>query len=151
MAIAMMKAFDASSTSQSYSEAITAMSTGVIDGAENNVTALRDFIDCTKYYCYDEHTMIPDIIVISSNVWNSLTDNQKKILQETAVDMTANYRELWASFEDEVIQLANDKGIEFITDVDKAAFQDAVKGIYTDLEKDSPSTYEFVKRIQEAG
>ena len=65
--------------------------------------------------------------------------------------MTANYRELWASFEDEVIQLANDKGIEFITDVDKAAFQDAVKGIYTDLEKDSPSTYEFVKRIQEAG
>ena len=150
MAIAMMQAFEASSTAQSYSEAITAMSTGVIDGAENNVTALRDFIDCTKYYCYDEHTMIPDIIVISSNVWNSLTDNQKKILQETAVDMTANYRQLWADFENEVIELANAKGIEFITDVDKGAFQDAVKSIYEDLEKNSPSTYEFVKRIQEA-
>ena len=150
MAIAMMNALGASSTAQSYSEAITAMSTGVIDGAENNVTALRDFIDCTGYYCYDEHTMIPDIVVISTNAWNQMTDNQKEIMRSTALDMTANYRQLWADFEQEVIDLANEKGIEFVTDVDKEAFQEACAPIYEDLAANSPSTYEFVERIQAA-
>ncbi len=150
MAISMMNALNASSTAQSYSEAITAMSTGVIDGAENNVTALRDFIDCTSYYCYDEHTMIPDIVVISTNVWNQMSDNQKEIMRSTALDMTANYRQLWANFENEVIELANAKGIEFVTDVDKAAFQEACASIYEDLAANAASTYAFVERIQNA-
>lgn len=150
MAIAMMNALNASSTAQSYSEAITAMSTGVIDGAENNVTALRDFIDCTGYYCYDEHTMIPDIVVISTAAWNQMSDNQKEIMRSTALDMTGNYRQLWANFENEVIELANAKGIEFVTDVDKAAFQEACAAIYDDLAANAASTYAFVERIQAA-
>ena len=41
--------------------------------------------------------------------------------------------------------------VEYVTDVDKPAFQAAVQGIYEKLEKDDPDTYAFVKRIQEAG
>ncbi|MCI7325505.1 DctP family TRAP transporter solute-binding subunit, partial [bacterium] len=60
MAIDMMDALGGSSTVMGYSEIYTGMQQGVVDGAENNVTALRDHADVTKYYCFDEHTRIPD-------------------------------------------------------------------------------------------
>lgn len=150
MAIAMMDAFKASAMAMGYGDIYTAMQTGVVDGAENNVTALRDHMDVTKYYCYDEHTMIPDVIVISSKVWNEMSDAQKKVMQDTALDMTANYRELWAAFEQEVIDAATAKGVEFVKDVDKAAFLAAVQPIYDNLKANDAATYAFVERIQGA-
>jgi len=150
MAIAMMDAFNASAMAMGYGDIYTAMQTGVVDGAENNVTALRDHMDVTKYYCYDEHTMIPDVIVISSKVWNEMSDAQKEVMNSTALDMTANYRELWAAFEQEVIDAATAKGVEFVTDVDKDAFLAAVQPIYDNLKANDAATYAFVERIQAA-
>ena len=150
MAIDMMTAFGGSATVMGYSDIYSGMETGVIDGAENNITAMRDHADVTGYYCYDEHTMIPDVIIISTSVWNSLSDNQKEIMTSTAADMTANYKELWAQFEEDVKAQVEGK-VEYITDVDKAAFQEAVQGIYTSLQSDAPETYAFVERIQAAG
>ena len=150
MAIDMMNAFGGSATPMGYGDIYTAMQTGVVDGAENNITAMRDHADVTKYYCYDEHTMIPDVIVISTKVWNEMSDAQREVMTKTAADMVANYRELWAQFEEDVKAQVEGK-VEYITDVDKAAFQEAVKGIYEKLEKDAPETYAFVERIQAAG
>lgn len=150
MAIDMMKAFGGSATVMSYSDIYTGMQQGVIDGAENNITAMRDHADVTGYYCYDEHTMIPDIIVISTTVWNSMSDAQREVMQSTAVEMTANYRELWAQFEEDVKAQVEGK-VEYITDVDKAAFQEAVQPIYENLASSDPDTYAFVERIQAAG
>ena len=150
MAIDMMTAFGGSATVMGYSDIYSGMETGVIDGAENNITAMRDHADVTQYYCYDEHTMIPDVIVISTSVWNSLSDNQKEIMTSTAADMTANYKELWAQFEEDVKAQVEGK-VEYITDVDKAAFQEAVQPLYENLASSSPATYEFVERIQAAG
>jgi len=150
MAVAMMDQFGATAKAMGYGDIYTAMQTGQIDGAENNVTALRDHMEVTKYYCYDEHTMIPDIIVISAKVWNEMSEAQQEIMKSTALDMTANYRQLWADFEQSVIDMATEKGVEFITDVDKAAFVEAVKPIYEDLAANQPATYAFVERIQAA-
>ena len=150
MAIDMMNAFGGSATVMGYSEIYTGMQQGVVDGAENNITALRDHADVTKYYCYDEHTMIPDVIVISTKVWNDMSDAQKEIMRSTAADMTANYKELWAKFEEDVKAQVEGK-VEYITDVDKAAFQAAVQPIYDNLKTSDPATYAFVERIQAAG
>ena len=150
MAIDMMNAFGGSATVMGYGDIYTGMQQGVIDGAENNITAMRDHADVTGYYCYDEHTMIPDVIIISADIWNELTPEQQEIMRSTAADMVANYRELWAQFEEDVKAQVEGK-VEYVTDVDKAAFQDAVKGIYENLQKDAPDTYAFVERIQAAG
>ena len=100
---------------------------GNVDGAENNVTALRDHSDVTQYYCFDEHTRIPDIIVISSNIWNKMSDNQKQIMQDTAAKMTEDYKTAWADFENEVLEAATSGSnpVELIRDGDTAAFQEA--------------------------
>lgn len=150
MAIDMMNAFGGSATVMGYGDIYTGMQQGVIDGAENNITALRDHADVTGYYCYDEHTMIPDVIIISSEIWNSLSEEQQEIMRTTAADMVENYRGLWAQFEEDVKAQVEGK-VEYVTDVDKAAFQAAVQGIYENLAKDQPEVYTFVERIQAAG
>ena len=151
MAIDMMTALGGSATPMGYSEIYTAMQNHVVDGAENNITAMRDHADVTKYYCFDEHTRIPDIIIISTDIWNQMSENQQKIMKETAAQMTDSYKDAWKAFEDEVRAAAEENGVEFVTDVDTAAFQAACQSIYDNLKTNDPDTYAFVERIQAAG
>lgn len=151
MAIDMMNALGGSAQVMSYSEIYTGMQSGNVDGAENNVTALRDHSDVTQYYCFDEHTRIPDIIVISTAAWNAMSDNQRQIMRETAADMTNQYKQAWADFENEVLELAQKNNVELIRDVDMAAFQSACQPIYESLKSSDPGVYSFVERIQNAG
>ena len=151
MAIDMMTALGGSATVMGYSEIYTGMQQGTIDGAENNITAMRDHGDVSKYYCFDEHTRIPDIVVISTKVWNSMSDNQKQIMTETAKAMTESYKTAWAEFEDEIRTQAQANGVEFIEDVDTAAFQEACQSIYDNLKTNDPAVYAYVEKIQAAG
>ena len=151
MAIDMMNALGGSATVMSYSEIYTGMQQGVVDGAENNITALRDHSDVAQYYCYDEHTRIPDIIVISAKVWNQMSDSQKKIMTETAAAATESYKTRWAEFEEEVKTAAQQNNVTFVEDVDTAAFQEACQSIYENLKSSSPDDYAVVEKIQNAG
>ena len=117
MAIDMMNCLGGSATVMGYSDIYTGMQQGVIDGAENNVTALRDHGDVTQYYCFDEHTRIPDMVVIASNVWNKFSDEQKSIVSECAKTATEEYKDAWKKFEDEVLDKAvNQNGVELVKD-----------------------------------
>ena len=102
----------------------------------------------TQYYCFDEHTRIPDIVVISTNIWNQMSDNQKEIMTTTAQQMTEDYKTAWADFENEILAAAEEKGVEMIRDVDVDAFKAAVQPIYDSLEADQPDVYAYVERIQ---
>ncbi len=115
MAIDMMNCLGGSATVMGYSDIYTGMQQGVIDGAENNVTALRDHGDVTKYYCFDEHTRIPDMVIISSNIWNQFSDDQKSAVTECAKAATEEYKTAWKNFEDEVLDKAvNQNGVELV-------------------------------------
>lgn len=149
MAIDMMDALGGSAQVMGYSDIYSGMQTGVIDGAENNVTAMRDHKDVTGYYCFDEHTRIPDIIVISTKTWNEMSDNQKQVMKDTAAEMSDSYKTAWKNFEDEVLAAAGN--VELIRDVDIAAFQAACQSIYDNLKNNNPAVYAYVERIQSAG
>jgi len=151
MAIDMMAALGGSATVMGYSEIYTGMQQGVVDGAENNVTAMRDHSDVTGYYCFDAHTRIPDVVVISASTWNKMSDNQKQIMKDTAKTMTEDYKVAWANFEDEVLELAINNGVELVEDVDIPAFQAACQTIYDNLKTSDPAVYAYVERIQAAG
>ena len=151
MAIDMMGALGGSATVMGYSEIYTGLQQGVIDGAENNVTALRDHGEVAQYYSFDEHTRIPDIITISSKVWNSLSDEQKKIFEECAQASTDRYKIAWEEFETEVLNNAVENfNVELVRDVDIAAFQEAVQPIYEKLQTSDPAVYEVVEKIRGA-
>ena len=133
----------------SFGDVYTALQSNIIDGAENNVTAMRDHKDVTGYYCFDEHTRIPDIVVISTSIWNKMSDNQKNIMKTTAVSMTNDYKTAWENFENEVLAAADN--VELIRDVDIPAFQAACQTIYDNLQSSDPAVYAYVERIQSAG
>lgn len=150
IAIQMMNALGGTSVIMNYEDVYTGMQQGVIDGAENNVTALRDHGDITGYYCFDEHTRIPDVVVISTSVWNAMSDEQRQVMMDCAAAASEDYKAVWSSFEEEV--LASVEGqVELITDVDIAAFQQACQSIYESLEVSDPKAYAIVEQIQAAG
>ncbi len=150
MAIDMMNALGGSATVMGYSDIYTGLQQGVINGAENNVTALRDHGEVAKFYSFDEHTRIPDVVVISSKVWNSMSEEQRATIKECAVQATDEYKGAWEAFENEVLENAvTNFGVELIRDVDIPAFQEAVQPIYEKLEQDSPAIYDIVKQIRD--
>lgn len=151
MAIDMMNNLGGSATVMGYSDIYTGLQQGVIDGAENNVTALRDHGDVAKFYSFDEHTRIPDIVVLSADVWNSMSDAQKETLKTCAQAATDEYKVAWKAFEDQVLEAAvNNNGVELVRDVDIAAFQAAVAPIYENLKTSEPDVYAVVEKIRAA-
>lgn len=148
MAIDMMNALGGAATVMGYSEIYTGMQQGVVDGAENNVTALRDHADVTKYYCFDEHTRIPDILLISEATWKKMSQSQRDIMTECARHMTEQYKTSWADFETSVLASAQEKGVELIRDVDTAAFLQACSSIYERIRQQDTQMYSFIERIQ---
>ena len=149
MAIDMMTALGGSSVPMGYGDIYNSLQTGVIDGAENNPTALRDHGEVAKFYSYDEHTIIPDIVLISTKAWNSLTEDQQKAIKKAAADMKEDYKVQWKAFEDEVIDRAvNEMGVTMVKDVDKQAIVDACASIYENVKKDSPDTYALIEAIR---
>ena len=151
MAIDMMNNLGGSATVMGYSDIYTGLQQGVIDGAENNVTALRDHGDVAKFYSFDEHTRIPDIVVLSADVWNSMSDAQKEVMKSCAAAATNEYKVAWKAFEDTVLEAAvNNNGVELVRDVDIAAFQAAVAPIYDNLKTSDPDVYAVVEKIRAA-
>lgn len=151
MAIEMMKCFGGSSTAMPIADVFTGIQSGVIDGAENNETAMANpgsHGDIAKFYSYDEHTRIPDIIVINAKVWNSFTPEQQTILRTAADNAKETYKESWNAAIAKAVEMAeNDKGVTFVYP-EKEPFQEAVKPIYDKLAKDKPEVWSICERIQ---
>ncbi len=148
-AVEMVKLLGANPTPLSYGELYTALQQGVVDAAENNPTALTlsRHGEVAKFYSMDEHTMIPDILVISTKVWDKLSDANKQALMQAAEESTLKMKELWAESELAEIAKAKEMGVELV-EVDKKPFQEAVKPIFDKLKADDPETFALVEQIR---
>lgn len=79
-----MKAFGASATPMSFGEVYTAIQQHVIDGAENNEFALTNnkHGEVAKYYSYNQHQMVPDMLIGNYKFLNNLDPEDKKLLKK---------------------------------------------------------------------
>lgn len=71
----MMKALGGIPVAMSYGDVYTSLQTGIIDGTENNETALTTgkHGEICKVYSTDQHAMIPDVMVMSAKVWKTIS------------------------------------------------------------------------------
>lgn len=148
MSIKMVKAMGGSPTTISWGELYTSLDQGVVDAAENNPPSFRTsrHYEVCKYYILDEHTMLPDILVISPRVWMSLTPEFQQILQE-AVDESVEYqRKIWAEAEKSDLKIVEEAGVKIIHP-DKVPFQESVRSVWQEFE--GTDIGELVKQIQE--
>ncbi|NOR73669.1 MAG: DctP family TRAP transporter solute-binding subunit [Draconibacterium sp.] len=147
-AVEMVRALGGSATPIAWGELYTALQSGVVDGAENNPPSLytsRHYEVC-KYYSLDEHTTIPDVLVISQKVWDKLTPKEKEWIQQAADESAVLERELWAESEKKSYEEVQKAGVK-INYPDKGPFMELVKPLLESY-KDNPAIYSYIKRIQ---
>ncbi|MEH7493026.1 TRAP transporter substrate-binding protein [Neobacillus niacini] len=149
-AIDMVKLLGGNATPMAYGEVYTALQAGVIDGAESNETALTTgkHGEVAKEFSINEHTMIPDILVMSSTTWDSLSEEQQKILTEAAQSSTEYQKELWNKAIEEAKTEAESKmGVKF-NEVDKEPFIEKVKPMHEEYSKKNPKIKEIMDAIE---
>ena len=116
----MIRSLGGSPTPISWGELYTSLQQGVVDAAENNTPSfyLSKHYEVCKYYIVDEHNMIPDVILSSTNLWNNLTINERKWLQEAVNLSVPCQRELWIKSEEESIRAIINIGVEICIVID---------------------------------
>ena len=144
--VRMIEAMGGAATPISFGELYTALQQGVVDGAENNPPSffLSKHYDIARYYTLDMHTSVPDILLISSHIWNKLTAEQQGWVSEAARLSVPHQRELWKISTDEALKAVEEAGVEIIRP-DKSLFQAAVKDMHESY-RGSP-VYDLMQKI----
>lgn len=137
-AVKTVRAMGAAATPVSWGELYTALQQGVVDGAENNPPSyyISRHYEIARYYSLDEHTAVPDVLLCSLHVWNSLNPQQQKWLEQAMADSVVYQRQLWEQSTKDSLAKVIEQGVEVIYP-DKQAFVDAVKPFH-DSFADSP-------------
>ena len=147
-AMDMVQSLGGSPTPISWGELYTALQSGVVDGAENNPPSFytSHHYEVCKFYSLDEHTSVPDVLIISQHIWNDLTEKEKGWLQQAADDSVPVERKLWAESVKESLEEVEKAGVT-IYRPDKAPYLEKVKDVYESY-RDQEVIYSYIKRIQ---
>lgn len=146
--VSLLQAMGANATPIPYAEVYTALKTGVVDGAENNwpsYDTARHY-EVAKYYAVTEHSMAPEMLLMSKKVWDTLTPQQQAMIREAARQSVPYMRTLWDIKEVESRKKVEAGGAQVI-EVDKKSFADAMKPVYDKFITD-PKLKEMVKKVQ---
>lgn len=147
--IALVQAMGANPTPMPFGEVYSSLQTGVIDGAENNWPSYQStrHFEIAKYYTMTEHSMAPEVLVVSKKTWMKLSPEDQKAMREAAKASVTKMRELWTASEKEAMAAVKAGGAQ-ITEVDKKPFIDAMAPVYDKFVTDA-KLKDLVKRIRD--
>ena len=145
----MVAALGANAVPMPYGEVYSAIETGVIDGAENNWPSYESsgHFEVAKFYTLDEHTMVPEVLVMSKASFDKLSPEDQEIVRQAAKDSVPFNREAWAKREKESEDKVVAAGVEVVRDIDKAPFQAAMVPVYEKYAA-TPEMKKLVEDIQ---
>ena len=132
----------------SWGELYTALQQGVVDGAENNPPSFytsRHYEVC-KYYTLNEHTAVPDFLLIGTVAWNNLTSQEQEWLQQADDDAVVYQRKIWVESEEEALKAVQEAGVEIIRP-DKTLFSEKTAAMLEEY-KDDEVVYDLIQKIQ---
>lgn len=149
--IEMMRLFGGSATPMGFGDVYTALQSNIIDGAENNEMALTDngHGDVCKYYSYDMHQMVPDILLGNYAFLESLTEEERAIFEEGFQLLNQVQREEWTKAVAVAKDRAkNEQGVEFIYP-DTTPFREACTPLHEKLLSGNETLETIYAKIQE--
>ncbi len=148
--VRMMDLLGGSATPMGFGEVYTALQSKVIDGAENNEMALTSngHGDVCKYYSYDMHQMIPDILIGNCAFMDALSEDEREIFEEGFKLINSVERKEWVK----AVEVAKDKaenqqGVHFLYP-DTKPFQETCKSMHTEMLESYPDLKPIYDRIQ---
>ena len=127
-AVAMVDALGGSPTPIALGEVYSALQQGVVDGAENNAPSFyrSKHYEAAEYYSLDEHTTVPDVLLMSEHVWQDLDEQQREWLMRAVEDSVQFQRRLWQHDTEESLRALEENGVTIVRP-DKAPFRRAVE------------------------
>ncbi|HUP60671.1 MAG TPA: TRAP transporter substrate-binding protein [Thermoanaerobaculia bacterium] len=131
-----------------WGELYTALQQGMVDGAENNPPSFLSsrHYEIAKHFSLDEHTRIPDMVIFSKPIWESLSPEVRNWVNEAATESVDFQRKLWREKTEEALKLVSEAGVT-VYRPDKAAFVAATAPMYAAL--DDRRITELVRRIRD--
>jgi tripartite ATP-independent transporter DctP family solute receptor len=107
--VALVGAMGANATPMPYGEVYTGLKTGLIDAAENNIPSFdtAKHAEAVKVYSRTEHSMAPEMLIMSKVVWDKLPKAEQDMVRAAAKESVAFQRQKWD--EQEAKSLANVK------------------------------------------
>jgi tripartite ATP-independent transporter DctP family solute receptor len=143
--VELVNTLGASATPMNYGEVYSGLQTGIIDGAENNAPSFwtSKHYEVAKYYSLDEHSRLPEVLLMSKKVWDGLSPADQKLIAQAAQDSVAEQRKLWNAFDQKSMSELIAHGTVIIKP-DKAPFQKAVLPVYAKY----PEYKELISQIQ---
>lgn len=146
--IRMVNLLGGSATPIAWGELYTALQQGVVDGAENNPPSFyfSNHYEVCGYYTLTEHTASPDVLLISTRIWNRLSDRQQSLVEAAAQAAALHQRDLWRDSTAEAMRAVREAGVEVIVP-DKSLFADQLAPML-DAYRDQPRIFRTVQEIQ---
>jgi tripartite ATP-independent transporter DctP family solute receptor len=143
-----MNAMGGNGVAMGYDQLINALQTGVVDGAENNYPSYStgQHYRYAKHFSQTEHLMIPEILVFSKRVFNSLSKEDQDLIRKIGKEAQLEQRKLWYAMEEKALADMKANGVEVVQVADKKAFQDAMKPVW---DKYGAPHAVLIKRIQD--
>lgn len=146
--VKLVNALGGSATPIAWGELYTALQQGVVDGAENNPPSfyLSRHYEVCKYYSLDEHTTVPDVLLISTKIWNSLTSDEQKWLQEAVDESTVYERKIWKIASQHALEEVQKTGVKVIHP-EKKLFEEKIQPLYEEY-RSKPKIYNLLQEIK---
>jgi tripartite ATP-independent transporter DctP family solute receptor len=143
-----MNSLGGNGVAMGYDQLMSALQTGVVDGAENNYPSYDtgQHYRLAKYYSLTGHLMIPEILIFSKKVWASLGKDDQALILKAAKEAQQEQRKLWYEMEEKSIKHMRESGAEIIDIPDKKPFVDAVKPVW---DKYGAQHSALIQRIQD--
>jgi tripartite ATP-independent transporter DctP family solute receptor len=147
-AMDMVEALGGSPTPIAWGELYTALQQRLVDGAENNPPSFfsnRHFEVC-KHLSLDEHTVVPDMLMISQRVWQRLPAEVQHWIRESAEESSRYQRRLWQEETQRALEYVQQQGVT-VHYPDKARFAARVQDLHRSY--DGTRVGELLRRIKE--
>ncbi len=132
-AVRMVTQLGGSPTPISLGEIYTALQQGVVDGAENNPPTFHRMrhYEAAGYFSLDEHTFVPDVLIMSKRIWDELSAKEQGWVVRAARESVDYQRELWQAETEQSLEAVKAAGV-VVTYPDKAPFRAAVESMKAD-------------------
>ncbi|MGD1946805.1 MAG: TRAP transporter substrate-binding protein [Croceivirga sp.] len=138
IAVKMVKALQGSPSPMDFGELYTALQQGVVDGAENNIPSFitsRHFEVC-KHYSFDQHTYIPDVLIMGTKTLERLSDREKEWVYQAAAKSAQAQKIFWEASVNDGLKVLNEAGVK-IYRPDKNPFRNQTTSIIEDFKEKS--------------
>lgn len=147
MSVDMVNAMGGAATPMAYGELYSALEQGVVDGAENNPPSFvtSRHYEIAKYYTLDEHSSVPDVLVIGTGYWSSLTQQQQAWLQDAADQSSTAQKVFWRENVEECMETLEAAGVEIFRP-EKSMFAESSAKVIEEFGKD-PAMKQLVDEI----